>query len=94
MDIMNKMKINNNDLRKFKYAKNVLIQNIAHLDQKTLLATQCLDAEFCIKYILDMNTESGNEDSYIFDINYILSFQKHLSKEELLKSYKVSLQSK
>lgn len=82
------MKITNNDLRKNKYLKNVLINNIHYLNPKTLLATQDLDADFCIEYILDMKTDSGSEDSYIFDINYILSFQKHLSKEELILSYK------
>ena len=76
------MRITNNDIRKKKYSKNELIKNIHNLNPKTLLATQYLDADFCIKYILDMETNSGNEDSYIFDINYILSFQNHLSKKE------------
>ena len=34
-----------------------------------------------------MDTNSGNEDSYIFDINYISTFQKHLSKDELILCY-------
>lgn len=82
------MTLTNNDLRKNKYSINNLIENIHNLDSKILLATQYLDANFCIKYILDMETDSGSEDSYIFDINYILLFQKHLSKEELILSYK------
>lgn len=81
------MKITNKDLRKHKYSKNSLIKNIVNLNHKTILATQHLDADFCIKYILDMDINSGNEDSYIFDINYISSFQKHLSKEELISCY-------
>lgn len=82
------MIINNNDLRKNKYCTNDLRKNILNLNPKTILATQHLDADFCIKYILDIETDSGNEDSYIFDINYILAFQKHLSKEELILCYK------
>jgi len=46
------------------------------------LATQKLDAEFCIKYILDMDTDNGSEDSYIYDVDYILEFQSHLYYED------------
>jgi len=81
------MKITNNDLRNNKYSIKDLIENVHNLDSKTLLSTQYLDSNFCIKYILDMEIDSGDEDSYIFDINYILLFQKHLTKKELISCY-------
>ena len=55
----------------------------SELDKKILLATQMLSAEFCIKYIWDPGIDSGSEDSYIYDFDYILGFQNHLTREEL-----------
>ena len=79
--------ITNSDLlkNKYKYSVDVLEDNILrnHLDEKILLATQTLTPEFCVKYILDLDIEGGGEESYIFDICYILSFQKHITKKEL-----------
>jgi len=65
-----------------KYSIEILEQNINNLNKKILLATQKLTVEFCIKYILDMDIDNGSEDSYIFDIDYILDFQTHLTKQE------------
>ena len=64
------------------YSINLLEQNIHNLNKKILLATQKLTAEFCIKYILDLDIDNGSEDSYIYDVDYILDFQKHLTKQE------------
>jgi len=64
------------------YSINLLEQNIHNLNKKILLATQKLTAEFCIKYILDLDIDNGSEDSYIYDVDYILDFQKHLNKQE------------
>ena len=75
------------------YSINILERNIRNLNKKILLATQILTAEFCIKYILDLDIDNGSEDSYIYDVNYILFFQKHLTKQEfteLLALEKVS----
>ena len=81
------MKVTNTDLlnNRYKYSIDILEQNIVenHLDEKILLATQKLTPEFCVKYILNLDIESGGEESYIFDICYILSFQKHISEKEL-----------
>ena len=81
------MNVTNTDLlnNRYKYSIDVLEQNIVknHLDEKILLATQKLTPEFCIKYILDLDIEGGGEESYIFDICYILSFQKHITEKEL-----------
>jgi hypothetical protein len=64
------------------YSINLLEQNIHNLNKKILLATQKLTAEFCIKYILDLDIDNGSEDSYIYDVDYILNFQKHLTRQE------------
>jgi hypothetical protein len=68
-----------------KYTIEELEKNINNLNKKILLSTQKLSVEFCIKYILDLDINNGNEDSYIFDVNYILSFQKHLTESQFLE---------
>ena len=65
-----------------KYSIKILEQNIHYLNKKILLATQKLTVEFCIKYILDLDIDNGSEDSYIYDVDYILDFQKHLTRQE------------
>ena len=74
-------------LMKKQYTLDVLERNVGKLDKKILLATQTLNAEFCIKYIWDPDIESGSEDSYIFDFDYILSFQKQLTREQLAGAF-------
>ena len=82
------MKVTNTDLlnNRYKYSIDILEQNIVenHLDEKILLATQKLTPEFCVKYILDLDIEGGGEESYIFDVCYILEFQKHITEKELM----------
>ena len=70
-----------------KYDIEILEKNINNLNKKVLLCTQKLTAEFCIKYILVMDIESGSEDSYIFDKNYILERQEHITDEEFNTVY-------
>ena len=81
------MKVTNTDLlnNRYKYSIEILEQNIVenHLDEKILLATQKLTPEFCVKHILDLDIESGGEESYIFDVCYILEFQTHITEKEL-----------
>ena len=82
------MKVTNTDLlnNRYKYSIDILEQNIVenHLDEKILLATQTLTPEFCIKYILNLDIESGGEESYTLDIYYILSKQPHITEKELM----------
>ena len=59
------------------------------LNKKIILFTQILTAEFCVKYILDLDIDSGSEDSYLFDKNYILESQPHISNEEFDLAYKL-----
>lgn len=74
-------------LMKTRYTLDVLERNVGKLDKKILLATQTLNAEFCINYIWDPDIESGSEDSYIYDFDYILSFQKQLTREQLADAF-------
>ena len=59
------MKVTNTDLlkNKYKYSIGTLEENVEYLDKKILLATQKLTPEFCVKYILDLDIESGGEES-------------------------------
>lgn len=70
-------------LVKKKYDMETLQLNINNLSKKNILYTQTLTADFCAKYIYDNDIESSDEDSYLFDANYILSCQPHLTKIEL-----------
>ena len=84
---MTSTKITNTDLYNNKYSIDILEKNIFHLEKKILLMTQTLTAEFCVKHIFDMDIESGSEDSYLFDKNYILERQPHITNEEFYEAY-------
>lgn len=66
-----------------KYSIEELEKNIKNLNKKILLVTQHLTAEFCVKYILDMDIDNGSEDSYIYDIDYIIYFQRHITEYDM-----------
>lgn len=76
------MKITNRDLYKKKYSIEVIEENVDDLEIKTMLSTQFLTAEFCIKYILNEDYVSTVEEKYICDIDVLLR-QKHLTQEDL-----------
>jgi hypothetical protein len=85
---MNEIKqINTNDLLRDKYSIPILEKNIDNLDKKILLYSQVLNAEFCVKYILDLDIDNGSEDSYIFDKYYILKKQKHITDEQFDEAF-------
>ena len=73
----------NHQLRYKKYDIVTLEYNIDRLSLRTLLATQKLTPEFCVKYILNYE-EHGMcvEDSYICDGD-ILLYQKHITQQDL-----------
>jgi hypothetical protein len=79
---MNYEKINEEDLYKKKYTIDILEKNINTLNKKRVINTQKLTADFCVKYLLDNNIDSGSEDSYIFDKAYILNSQEHITDKE------------
>ncbi len=80
------VKLSDNDLldNMNAYSVRELEENVLSLNKKIMLATQKLTAEFCAKYILDMDIDSGSEDSYIYDPDYIIHFQKHLTNEDIV----------
>jgi hypothetical protein len=80
--------IKNKDLLKNKYDLTILEENVSTLSKKFLICTQILTADFCVKYILDLDIDSGSEDSYIFDKNYILDHQQHITEKDFDESYK------
>ena len=87
-------KITTNNLYHAKYTMDVLEKNVDRLNKKVLLCTQTLTAEFCVKHILEMDIDSGSEDSYIFDKKYILKRQKHITEEEFYTAYKLFVENK
>lgn len=82
------MKITNNDLYKQQFTEDVLLDNFDHLNTKIILHTQKLTPKFCIENILCLDDiDNGDEDSYLFDIPYILNKQPHIKPEELKKLF-------
>lgn len=82
------LKISNIDLinNKNTYNEQILLDNLDHLSLKTILQTQILSAKFCAKHIYYMlNTNNGDEKSYLFDIKHIMMFQPHLSYNKIVK---------
>ena len=81
-------KITDSDLRKQKYPMEILIKNIDHLSISTLLRWQRLDADFCIKYILNEDYQSV-EEKYKVTSEYILKRQPHLTHQDLEKNVNI-----
>jgi hypothetical protein len=90
MDNSKKDKLTNKDLMEnyYKYNVDILEKNITSLNKKVLLFTQKLTVEFCIKYLFNPDIDSGSEDSYIFDKNYILEHQEHITEKDFDEAYK------
>ena len=80
-------KINDYDLLPNKYDIETLTRNINHLYIKTIVNTQILTAEFCVKYILDEKYMTCIEDTYLIDFNYVLQKQPHITEAELREEY-------
>lgn len=79
--------ITNSDLNRKKYDIAILEKNMNHLNDRIILCTQHLDVNFCAKlYIMNYeDIDSGSEDYYIWDVPYILYYQKHIDKYELCR---------
>lgn len=76
------MKIENKDLYYRKYTIEELEENVDNFEPRSLLSTQVLTPEFCIKYILNEDYASCIEDTYLYDYD-VLKYQKHITKEDL-----------
>jgi hypothetical protein len=72
------MKLNDYDLRQKKYTIKELIENIDNLTIKTLLYTQKLTPEFCMKYII--NVPKSTEEEYITEED-IMQFKKTVQED-------------
>lgn len=77
--------LNDQDLLKKKYSIELLEENINNLSISRILNTQILTPEFCIKYILNEEYASCNEETYICDLD-VLCKQPHLRHSDLLKA--------
>jgi len=78
--------LNDSMLRKKKYDIEVLEKNIHNLSMKTLLYTQDLTAEFCIKYVLNEKYASCVEDTFL-SMGDVLNAQKHITRGEIYQAY-------
>ena len=81
--------LNDTMLRSKKYDIATLERNINNLSFKTILHTQHLTAEFCVKYILNEEYVSCVEDSFIC-VGEILNAQKHLTLEDIQNAYNLN----
>jgi len=78
--------LNDSMLRKKKYDIEVLEKNIYNLSMKTLLYTQDLTADFCIKYILNEKYASCVEDTFL-SIGDVLNAQKHITRAAIYQAF-------
>ena len=78
--------LNDNMLRNKKYNIDLLEKNINFLSIKTLLYTQDLTADFCVKYILNDKYASCVEDTFI-RVGDVLNAQKHITKKEIYEAF-------
>ena len=82
--------LNDNMLRNKKYDITTLERNINNLSMKTILHTQYLTPEFCVKYILNDKYASCIEDTYIC-IGNVLNAQKHITLGDIQNEYFLQL---
>ena len=78
--------LNDSMLRKKKYHIQLLEKNIHNLSMKTLLYTQDLTADFCIKYILNEKYASCVEDTFL-SMGDVLNAQKHITRSLIYQAY-------
>ena len=78
--------LNDSMLRKKKYHIQLLEKNIYNLSMKTLLYTQDLTADFCIKYILNEKYASCVEDTFL-SMGDVLNAQKHITRSAIYQAY-------
>ena len=79
--------ITNSKLRTNKYSIAELEEDIRHLNMKTIVNTQTLTIEFCVKYILNEDYAQCNEEVDLLTIDYALYCQPHLNATDLEEVY-------
>jgi hypothetical protein len=83
----NQNKINNVSLEYNKYDISTLEDNIDKFSLWKLLKTQILTPDFCVKYILNEDYASCDEDTYIC-WHDVLQCQQHITKDDLINASK------
>jgi hypothetical protein len=89
MDTYCNEKISDFDLYNENYIIELLTKHINNFILKTLLNTQKLNAQFCVRFILDCPIEPGYESSGIYSKAIILCKQKYITSEEFDEAYKL-----
>ena len=79
--------ITNSTLRQYKYSVEELEKYITDLNMKTLVNTQILTIDFCVRYVLNENYAQCNEEIDLLTVLYVAHRQPHLDKSELLDAY-------
>ena len=77
------IKITNVDLYKNKYDYETLKTNIYAVSLTDIIKTQFLNADFCIKYILNEEFQISDEDKLI-NINMVSKYQPHITEQEFV----------
>jgi len=78
--------LNDNMLHRKKYTIDLLEKNINFLSIRTILYTQDLTPEFCVKYILNDKYASCVEDTFIC-MGDVLNAQKHITKKQIYEAF-------
>jgi hypothetical protein len=78
------LSITKEDLYKNQYSRDVLKANIYGVSLLDILKTQKLEAEFCVKYILNSDFQFLEEDQQI-TIETVKEFQPHILRADLLR---------
>jgi hypothetical protein len=73
-------------LHRKKYTIDLLEKNINFLSIRTILYTQDLTPEFCVKYILNDKYASCVEDTFIC-MGDVLNAQKHITKKQIYEAF-------
>jgi len=77
------LRITKEDLYNNQYDRSVLKYNIYGVSLLDILKTQKLDADFCVKYILNSDFQLLDQDQQI-DIETIKEFQPHILRSDLV----------
>jgi len=84
---MNEFPITNSSLRRNKYSIAELEKYIDKLNMKTIVNTQKLTIDFCVKYILNEDYAQCNEEVDLLTLDYVEHNQPHIDCVELSKAY-------
>uniref|UniRef100_A0A6C0LY13 Uncharacterized protein n=1 Tax=viral metagenome TaxID=1070528 RepID=A0A6C0LY13_9ZZZZ len=87
---MDRIPISNSSLRRNKYSIEELEKYIDKLNMKTIVNTQILNIDFCVKYILNEDYAQCNEEVDLLTIYYVMYNQPHLDEDEIQKVYYAS----